>query len=112
MSDSDAADVSELSDASARLRERLGRTEEDRTDSEAADDGDSEGSAGSENGGETGSEDDGDLADAARLMTRAETDLENILGTIQGDQEGPLEEAQDDLDDLIEVIDEAEDLLS
>ncbi|PSP71884.1 hypothetical protein BRC86_14255, partial [Halobacteriales archaeon QS_3_64_16] len=33
-------------------------------------------------------------------------------GTIQGDQEGPLEEAQDDLDDLIEVIDEAEDLLS
>jgi hypothetical protein len=112
VSDSDAADTDELPDATTRLRERLGRTEGNGTDSEAADDGDSEGSAGSENGGETGSEDDGDLADAAKLVTRAETDLEDLLGIVRGDREGTLEEAQDDLEDLLEVIDEAEDLLS
>ena len=112
MSDSDTTDTDELPDATARLRERLGRTEGDRTDSETEDSTDAEGSEGSENESETGAEDDGDLADAAKLVTRAEADLEDILGIVRGDQEGTLEEAQDDVEDLIEVIDEAEDLLS
>jgi hypothetical protein len=104
VSDSDTADADEFSDATARLRERLGRTKGNRADSETGDDGVTE------NG--SGSEDDGDLADAAKLVTRAEADLEDFLGIVRGDREGTLEEARDDIEDLIEVIDEAEDLLS
>ena len=115
MSDSDTpSDAGGLSETTARLRERLGSAEGNGTSPEAGDNGDRNGG----NDGETGSsedaesENDTDLADAAKLVTRTEAALEDLLGILQGDREGTLEEAQDDVENLIEVIDEAEDVLS
>jgi hypothetical protein len=122
MSESQPASESErLSETATRLRtaiDAVGRSEaNERAGANDAPEEpeESDGATAETESADSGSEGDGsrsDLAEAVSLITRAETDLQDLIGIVRGDREGTLTDAREDLTDLIEVIDEAEDLLS
>ncbi|PSQ25125.1 hypothetical protein BRD01_02475, partial [Halobacteriales archaeon QS_8_65_32] len=104
MSDSTSSDDGGLAETSARLRAAIGSQEQEVNDGDAdvshggTDEPSNTDSADSTDTADTadtaGDEDDGDagigsdLAEAAELVTRAETDLEDILAISRGDREG------------------------